>query len=363
MKIICFTESMGGGGAEHQMLLLAEILKQLGYDVTIVTYADIEDHYRIPADINRVRIKESSSKILKLLYIFEYFLFSDAECIISYRQACNVRVLIPLLFRRDVRVICSERNFTYGKPTVYEKLLLSFLYKRANFIVPNSYSQADHLTLVAPQYKNKIIPIINYTDLNHYIYLGIPQNTEKIKICIFSRFSNQKNCLGLADAIYKLKKLTNKNFVFHWYGNGLENDGRFSREYEMLIEKINNLGITNCFILKPAVPDTLFHLEEYHAFCLPSLFEGFSNAVAEAICCGKPMLVSNVSDNHMMVHEGENGFLFNPLNADNIAETINKFLNLTYEQMFEMSKSSRKIAETLFNRDVFINGYKNLIES
>ena len=47
-RITCFTESLGGGGAEHQMVILAGFLAEDGYDVTLVTYASIPDHYDIP---------------------------------------------------------------------------------------------------------------------------------------------------------------------------------------------------------------------------------------------------------------------------------------------------------------------------
>lgn len=35
-KIHCFTESQAGGGAEHQMNILAGLLAEKGYDVTLV---------------------------------------------------------------------------------------------------------------------------------------------------------------------------------------------------------------------------------------------------------------------------------------------------------------------------------------
>jgi hypothetical protein len=55
-RITCFTESLGGGGAEHQMVILAGMLAEKGYDVTIVTYASIPDHYDTPKGVKRVDI-------------------------------------------------------------------------------------------------------------------------------------------------------------------------------------------------------------------------------------------------------------------------------------------------------------------
>lgn len=44
-RITCFTSNLTGGGAEHQLTILSNLLAEKGYDVTIVTYNNIPDHY------------------------------------------------------------------------------------------------------------------------------------------------------------------------------------------------------------------------------------------------------------------------------------------------------------------------------
>jgi len=36
-RITCFTSNLTGGGAEHQLTILSNLLAEKGYDVTIVT--------------------------------------------------------------------------------------------------------------------------------------------------------------------------------------------------------------------------------------------------------------------------------------------------------------------------------------
>lgn len=74
------------------------------------------------------------------------------------------------------------------------------------------------------------------------------------------------------------------------------------------------------------------------------------------------MLVSDVSDNSLMVHEGEFGFLFDPNKTDSIVSAFEKFLTLDRTQIEEMGKRSREIAEKLFDKNEFIESYVNLIE-
>ena len=104
-------------------------------------------------------------------------------------------------------------------------------------------------------------------------------------------------------------------------------------------------------------------MDKYHAVCLPSLHEGFSNSVAEGICSGKPMLVSDVSDNYVMVQDSENGFLFNPQSSDSICDAFLRFFELSFIDMINMGKRSREIAEDLFDKGHFIQQYLDLVES
>ena len=73
------------------------------------------------------------------------------------------------------------------------------------------------------------------------------------------------------------------------------------------------------------------------------------------------MLVSNVSDNPVMVKDGFNGFLFDPTNTDEIAAAFNKFLHISTEQRRVFGHNSRMLAEKLFDKEKFISDYMTLI--
>lgn len=369
-NITCFTESLGGGGAEHQMAIIAGFLAEKGYNVTIVTYASLPDHYDTPAvvkrvDIGNTRVKNMKLKaVVKLLKIFHYFIWLKTDCVISYRQCANLRVLPPMFFRnkKKIRVICSDRN-TESKLDIKHKLLLNLLYQRAQFIVPNSKTETNFILSHNPSLQPKLKTIHNYTDLQHFAPGEMPTDKTIIKVAVFSRFSSQKNPLRFVEAMKELKAKTNQSFEVHWYGNCNGNINGLNAEYLELKRKIEESGIEDTFFLHSAVKDPALVMRHYHAICLPSLYEGFSNSVAEGICCGKPMLVSDVSDNSVMVHDGINGFLFKPLDKNSICDAFVKFFMLSYSEMCNMSRESRKIAERLFDKESFVNKYVELIES
>ena len=127
--------------------------------------------------------------------------------------------------------------------------------------------------------------------------------------------------------------------------------------------KINGYNIDDVISLLPPVKNPALTMNNYHAICLPSLFEGFSNSIAEGICSGKPMLVSDVSDNSLMVHDEVNGFLFDPTSTESMKGAFLKFFSTSKEMKKDMGLNSRQIAEKLFDADIFIQKYIDLIES
>lgn len=369
-QITCFTESLCSGGAEHQMVILAGLLAKEGYNVSLVTYATLPDHYETPLGVKRIdigatRVKSKAmAAFVKILKCFHYFLWVKTDCVIAYRQCANLRVLPPLFFRsrKKVKVICSDRNAS-TRVRFRHKLLLNWLYRRADYIVPNSKTQTDFIVSHKPQLRPKLRTIHNYTDLQQFVSSDMPADMSVVKIVIFGRYSPQKNPICFAKAMSELKKRTTHPFEVHWYGAQKNEKGDYNNEYLNIKKTVKELGIEDVLILHPAVKDPALLMSNYHAACLASVYEGFSNSIAEGICCGKPMLVSDVSDNSLMVHDGENGFLFNPKQTDSIVDAFMKFFGLSHEEMFRMGQRSREIAEELFDKKHFIQQYVDLIES
>ena len=361
-KITCFICSLSSGGAENQIIKLSQQLTEHAYKVTLVTFSDLKDHYEIPAGINRVRIAEGRSKWEKLISIFWYFISVNADCVVSFGQRENTLCMLPLLFRKKVKIIAGERNFTLGRYSFLEKILMHFLYYFADYIVPNSYSQRNLILQQKPKWKNKVITITNYTDIKRYDVFA-PPNNNILQIGIFARYTRQKNYLLFAKVVKQLKEMAEVSFNFDWYGNKTFKSGKSNKEYLHFAKLIDSYGIIDVIRLNDHVKDVANRMPEFDAICLPSLWEGFSNSISEAICCGKPMLVSNISDNGVMVKEGENGFLFNPESIDEICDAFLRFFKLSLEDRLEMGRNSRKIAESLFNNNEFVQSYINLIES
>ena len=281
------------------------------------------------------------------------------DCIISYRSTPNFMLLIPMLFKRSVKIIAGERNLTVT-PNIREKINHRILYYRPQYIVPNSFSQGRYLIGLNKSWKSKVIPITNYTAIDEYFPSPVQFNDNFIHIGVISRVFPQKNYERFCEMLSFVKQRTTKNFKVFWYGD--RQDGEYMKGSQHIHELIEKYKIEDVLEVKQAVKNVAELMPSFHFMCLPSLFEGFSNSLSEYICSGKPVVCSDVSDNSLMVHEGENGFLFDPKDTESMCSAFVKMLTLSQDRLEVMGKRSREIAEELFDKDTFINKYVDLIE-
>lgn len=358
-KISFIITSFSSGGAEHQLKELSNNLVESGFDVEIATFADLPDHYELDKRIIRKRIAPNKNNIIKLGALWLYIFSNKSKKIFCFGQRESLLTLIPILFLRKIFFV-GERNTNLGKLSFLQHLKLNFLYKRANYIIPNSYTQGEMIKSNFPRHASKIHIITNFTDINKYVNRGYAKH-DVLNICIFARYSEQKNYRRFASALKEIKKLSKKTFHVDWFGNIKYKNTDLNPHYIEFNELIKLYDIEDIISLHDSITDVSTRMNEYDAFCLPSIYEGFSNSISEAISCGLPVIASNVSDNYVMVKDGINGFLFNPLDIDDIKTCLLKFVNLPFEKRKTMARESRRIAENLFDKKTFIDKYLEIL--
>lgn len=366
-KIYLFITSLSQGGAERQILYLGQFLNSIGYNITLVTYLDLPDHYICPNNIQRIKIAPHQSKISKIIHIWKFFLRIPTDSVvISFEERNNFLVALPFLFKSGINLIVSERNYQINN-TLFINILRRIFYKRANHIVPNSHAQGSYLKHIGNGFSNKITVITNFTDTSkfHPIETNLiypTKNNSPRKLCVFARFDEQKNYRRLVEAIRLVKNTTPYQFIVDWYGKTTDINNKPNNHYITFNRLIEQNNIEDIIHLHDAVSSVEKLMPNYTAFLLPSIFEGFSNSLSEAISCGLPCLASDVSDNRLMVQDNYNGWLFNPLDTQSIANAIIKFLEATPNDLNRLSQNSRTLAIELFNHQSFISKYLHIID-
>jgi glycosyltransferase involved in cell wall biosynthesis len=312
-------------------------------------------------DISYQCIRNSENKLLRPFTVLWFFIKYRPELVISYLDTPNMLAIFMRFIGCRYKLIVSERNTTQ-KLILREKIKFYF-FRFADFIVPNSYTQANFIKSHFPGLAPKIEPITNFVDTDFFKPAGIANPTEPLKLLMVGRITPQKNVMKFIHAVYAVVESGVKIQV-DWYGNGYMNDGmstKLSSYYLECIDHIKKYKLEDRFIFHHPSKDILKVYQDCDVFCLPSIYEGFPNVICEAMACAKPILASNVCDNSNLVTEGENGFLFDPDSIEEMKQVIINYCQLTSEAKAQMAEKSRNLALSNFSAAVFLSKYLKLI--
>lgn len=357
MKILCFTDGFNQGGAERQLIGLANLLQQHGFDVTLASYHK-ENFYRSLMDSCNLKydfIESSGLQLSKLVSCYKYFKTKGFDCVISYKGGCNQICCLLKAIGMSFKLIVSERCLVYDFNAFQKRKF--FLYRFADYIVPNSYAQEKFIGEHYPKLLAKTVTITNFTDIDTFVPVK-NETHSKLRVLVTARISHQKNIKRFIEALSILKK-ENLSIDVKWFGNVNFGEDTYALECKELIERY---GISDIFHLLPATTSISTEYQSCDVFCLPSIFEGYPNVVCEAMSCGKPVLCSNVCDNSTIVEDGVNGYLFDPYNIMDIVQAFRKVYSLSTNQREEMGTKSREMAVVKFSKKTFVNKYIKLIE-
>lgn len=356
-KIILFTDCLGAGGAQRQLVGLAIMLKEKNYNVTVATYHNI-DFYKKQLDDVGVRnlvIPNGSNKKTRIWAVRTFLKKERPDWVIAYQETPSLLACMAKVNGCKFRLIVSERNTT--QTVGINERVRFFLYRWADAIVPNSYAQENYLISHYPWMQKKLKTITNFVDLDYFSF--IERKKRKVpEIVIAATIWSSKNTLGFIEAV---KKLVDRNSRFHvsWYGkSNIDMD-----YYNESLQKIQEYGIQDYIELKDKTKQIKNVYHNADLFCLPSFYEGTPNVICEAISTGLPVACSDVCDNYIYVKPGCNGVLFDPNNPNDMANKISQLLYISSLEFEKYQKNSRQIALGKLSKDVFVDAYVKIIES
>lgn len=356
-RVLCLIDSLASGGAERQMSYLVTGLKANGYDVRLVVFSmgyDFYESYITERGVEVIHDAKGLNPYRRILRIIKHVRDFRPDAVIAYKDGVTMAACLAKMFC-NFRLIVSERNTTQ-ELTKYESRKFR-LYRRADVIVPNSYSQGQFIKTNFPELADKVTVITNAVDFERF-------NGEKpkrpdgtaLRCVTLARLMPQKNVLTFLDALHILQKKHNvQNIHFDWYGS--QSDTEYCRQ---VFDRVTFLELENYITFHNPEKEIVPILNSADFFFLPSVYEGFANVLCEAMACGLPIVCSNVSDNGYIVEGGVNGFLFNPGSAEDIAEKILRMTQNT-EQFMHMGKVNKQKITNLCSSDTFIDKYCALI--
>lgn len=218
-----------------------------------------------------------------------------------------------------------------------------------NYPLEKIYNQ--YLTVDTPKIDRMYNDKYKYRELIRRKY-NISRND---KVIIYSgRLVKIKNIKSVIKAINKINK---NNIVFLIVG-----DGELNTELSELSKELNIKCVITGFIEKQ---EELFkHYFAGDCFILPSIDEPWGLVVNEAMAAGLPIIVSDICGcSKDLVVDGENGYI---VNSKNIDEMANKIKEILFDSNIELiGRKSKKIisswnfSNSRLELEKIINSLKN----
>ncbi len=122
---------------------------------------------------------------------------------------------------------------------------------------------------------------------------------------------------------------------------------------------LQSAGLAGQYNLPGFCDDVGECMRRFDIFVLPSLAEGISNTILEAMASGLPVVASRVGGNPELVEEGVTGMLFAAGDPDALAASLRTYI-VEPELLEQHGQAARVRAETEFSIPVMVARYADL---
>ncbi len=373
-KLMFVIPSLQGGGAEKVASIILKEFSSSGIDVVLVLFSK-EYIYEIS---EQVKVKyldiKPNKNFIYVIYKFFYIIFKLSRIIkkekpyriLSFLDYTNIVVILSsFLSLHMTKVIISVRTsptlylYEYSK-TFWNNVITVFVklfYNKADMIITVSeYSKKDLIENYGIE-REKIVIIYNPVDINRIYALSEEEVShtwfnDNIPVIIsVGRLSKEKGIEYLLRAIAIVKETISARLLI--VGDG--------EEKNYLKDISSKLGIDRDVYFAGFKKNPYKFMKRSTVFVLPSLCEGFPNALIEAMTCGVPVIstIYNPSTSEIIKNE-KDGLLVPVKDEKAIADAILRLLN-DEELRVTLSKGAREKVENFYVGKI-MDRYKSVLD-
>ncbi|MBX3068703.1 MAG: glycosyltransferase [Cryobacterium sp.] len=246
--------------------------------------------------------------------------------------------------KRNIRVIAT--NHFMPENLIQHTLLPKFLRKTAIEIAWKDAAHTYHLCEAVTTPTKKGAEFLEAaTDLRgvHAISCGINASEytadfspkTRNRILFVGRLAEEKQLDVLLHAFAKLDKTLNAELQ-------IVGDGELKHQlFKLAVE----LGIADRVEFSGYVADSEVKdaYTQATVFAIPSIAELQSIATLEAMSSGLPIVAADAMALPHLVHPGDNGYLFEPGNVDDLAQALTKVLEAPQEELTRLKRNSMRL--------------------
>lgn len=337
-RILVVIHHLGFGGSERAASELANYFAKSDVDVTILLMANKEKAFKTSSDINvifpdnKIEGKNSLHKLLILLKEWREAvkrIKPDVIFVLGGKTFINLATI-----GLDSRLVYGIRT-SPTRPRFERSALKTYIYDLVNkvlsFNVDGTIVQTEGARkyLAARKGKKNVVCIPNSIRnlKDHQV------KRENIVLSV-GRLSIEKGHRFLIEAFYQAKL---RGWILILVGDGPQR--------ENLEELCDSLGISESVRFEGFKSDVDYYMQKAKIFALPSLYEGFPNALVEAMANGMACISFDCEMGPSeIIRQGKNGFLVKEKDVDTLKQRLQELAN-NENLREEMSSEAKKVRE------------------
>jgi glycosyltransferase involved in cell wall biosynthesis len=268
-KILLLLDGLGSGGAQYQMIQIANFLC-FKYDVILLTYTD-EDFFHSKLNSNVVH-RKLRDKLSYFLVVLTYR--RKVNVVLSFLDFPNFVNLMTAVF--GSKSVYSERN---GRTSLSSRNWRSLVLNSGGKVVYNNYRLFLKSSVKCAYY----IPNMSYT--SNCETSEDTRQDDALTFAVFASVSKVKNGVALIEAVKSMpKRIKGREIYFAWYGEVKEQ--RYAKEFFTAQEDVDNFTFMGPF------KDLCEIKNSYDVGLLFSTYEGFSNSILDHLSLTKLVVIA-----------------------------------------------------------------------
>ena len=350
-RMTLIISSLGRGGSERVMAMLANHWHATGHEVTLVTLdSEQSDVYQIHPGIQRVAlglmqesrgllsaIRNNFKRIRRLRWAIRD---SHPEVVISFIDQMNVLTLLACS-GLNIDVVISERI----NPTRHDigriwSMMRRLTYPRCKTLVVQSERIRKH---IGTAFGARSIAVIPNAVEKMEPFPAERESAEK-RILAMGRLVPQK---GFDLLIESFSRLAEK---FPDWSLTILGEGPERRKLEELIQQKH---LADRILLSGWLNNPQDTLKQSDLFVLSSRFEGFPNALLEAMACGLPVISFDCDSGPAdIIRDGVDGILVPAENVESLTAAIERLLSDS-EQRKQLSLRAAEVTNRFSTARLF----------
>ncbi len=366
IKICYVIGQLGKGGAEKQLFELVKGIDRKRFHPIVISFCQGEYWSREIKKLNTqvLELKKNKMKLSRLFVLTNLLRLLKSvkpDIIHTYMLTANFYGRVAAVIARVPVIIASERSLVELGKDKNLYLIYKLLAVVTSGIICNSNKTYESLVIKYSIDRKKVFTVHNGINVSEYFKGKSLKNRGKLTKHVIGTVGrlypvkNHRYFLDIAKVI--LEAINDKSVKFLIVGGGpLKN---------VLESYSKKLGIENNIEFAGDRNDIADLLQRMDIFVMTSLYEGFPNAIMEAMGIGLPVVATDVGGIGELVIDGETGFLCQSNDANALAKKVMSLLNNGNEAK-RMGENGRKRILNEFGVERMVketeNIYMNLLE-